>query len=81
MSRKRTHVEHFDMFAQIISFAVNNKRRIGTNDLIQLVGLSPRSSQRHLSDLAEAGWLIKDNCTPRGYVPTDKAKKLFKVAL
>lgn len=81
MSRKRTHVEHFDMFAQIISFAVNNKRRIGANDLIQLVGLSLRSSQRHLSDLTEAGWLIKDNCSPRGYMPSDKAKQLFGVAL
>lgn len=79
--RNKSHVEHFDTYAQIISFAVNNKRRIGANDLIQLVGLSPRSSQRHLSELAEAGWLIKDNCSPKGYVPSDKAKELFRVAL
>ena len=79
--RNKSHVEHFNTYAQIISFAVNNKRRIGTNDLIQLVGLSPRSSQRHLSELAEAGWLIKDNCSPKGYVPSDKAKQLFGVAL
>ncbi|MBK0062171.1 MULTISPECIES: hypothetical protein [unclassified Acinetobacter] len=77
--RNKSHIDRFDTYLQIISFAIENKRRISSSDLIQEMGLTLRSAQRYLSDLVKADWLLTDYSSPRGYMPSDKAKKIFKV--
>jgi len=69
----------FDRYAQIINFAANNKRRIGSKDVSNLLDASQRSAQRYLIQLEQQGYLVSDGAHPIGYTPSVKAKKIFMV--
>lgn len=80
MSRKRkTFVNSFDRYVQIISSAASNKRRIGSKEVSELLGVHRRSAQRCLIQLEDYGYLISDGECPTGYVLTEKAKEIFGV--
>lgn len=69
----------FDRYAQIISFAVHNKRRIDSRSVSDLTNVCLRSAQRYLIQLEDRGYLVGDGETPQGFKPSKKAKQLFGV--
>lgn len=76
---RKDFVSSFDRYVQIISFATKNKRRIGSKEVSELVGVHQRSAQRYLTQLKDYGYLICDGESPAGYVPTEKTKEIFGV--
>ena len=69
----------FDRFVQIISFATSSNRRIWSKEVSGLLGVHQRSAQRYLLQLEQQGYLVGDGERPIGYIPSDKAKQLFRV--
>lgn len=67
----------FDRYAQIISFAVRNKRRVDSKSVSELTNVCLRSAQRYLIQLEGQGYLVGDKETPQGFKPSEKAKQLF----
>ena len=67
----------FDRYAQIISFAVQNNRRIDSRSVSELTSVCLRSAQRYLTQLEQQGYLVGDKETPQGFKPSNKAKQLF----
>lgn len=77
--KRKTFINSFDRYAQIVSFATRNKRRIGSKEVSELLGVHRRSAQRHLIQLEDYGYLISDSERPIGYMPTEKAKEILGV--
>lgn len=78
MNRQRIDFANsFDRYVQIVSFAVNNKRRIDSKSVADLTGSCRRSAQRYLAQLEEAGYLFSDKTSPKGFPPTEKANLFF----
>jgi Mn-dependent DtxR family transcriptional regulator len=77
--RRPNFADSFDRYAQIVSFATKNKRRIWSKDVSELLSVHQRSAQRYLIQLEKKGYLVGDGEYPIGYMPSEKAKQLFGV--
>ena len=44
---------------------------------MDFTGSGLRSAQRDLKALSKMGYLTTDECMPKGYLPTEKAKYIF----
>ena len=67
----------FDRVASFMSKAVHQKGRVSSKDFMDFTGSGLRSAQRDLKALSRMGYLITDECMPKGYLPTEKAKYIF----
>ena len=67
----------FDRVASFMSKAVHKKGRVSSKDFMDFTGSGLRSAQRDLKALSKMGYLITDECMPKGYLPTEKAKMIF----
>ena len=67
----------FDRVASFMSKAVHQKGRVSSKDFMDFTGSGLRSAQRDLKALSKMGYLITDECMPKGYLPTEKAKMIF----
>lgn len=67
----------FDCFAQIIGNSIKSNVRVGSKEVAGQLNIKLRTAQRYLSQLEQIGYLVGDDANPRGYRPTEKAKKLF----
>lgn len=77
--KRKTFINSFDRYVQIVSFVTRNNRRIGSEEVSELLGVHRRSAQRYLIQLEDYGYLISDGECPTGYMPTGKAKEIFGV--
>jgi hypothetical protein len=77
--RSGTFIKSFDSYAQVLSFAVKTNRKIWSGDFVENRNNKTelRAAQRNLRFLEKAGYLIGDDCMPKGYKPTRKAKEMF----
>jgi len=48
-------------------------------DVQGMMGMTTRTVQRYLDQLVQAGYVLRDDATLAGFIPSDKAKKLFEV--
>ena len=67
----------FDLVASFMSKAVHKKGRVSSKDFMDFTGSGLRSAQRDLKALSKMGYLTTDECMPKGYLPTEKAKYIF----
>lgn len=67
----------FDRVASFMSKAVHKKGRVSSKDFMDFTGSGLRSAQRDLKALSKMGYLTTDECMPKGYLPTEKAKMIF----
>ena len=67
----------FDRVASFMSKAVRQKGRVSSKDFMDFTGSGLRSAQRDLKALSKMGYLTNDECMPKGYLPTEKAKYIF----
>ncbi|MDR3027282.1 MAG: hypothetical protein LBV35_02360 [Acinetobacter sp.] len=76
------YTEIFDTMIFTLSQFAQSEKALNSKEIQHLLGVSQRTAQRITKSLAESGWLDskKVGCANL-YVATDKAKKLFKVAL
>lgn len=80
--RQGSFIQNFDVYAQIVSHAVKSGRKVWSGDFVNSINQSRterRAAQRNLRLLEIAGYLTGDDCVPKGYTATDKAKKVFGV--
>lgn len=74
-------VHVFDQATQIIHLSLKTRARIGSETLTEKLGISKRAAQRYLKKLEKYGYLVGDDAVPKGYLPSDKAKQMFWVAV
>ena len=67
----------FDRVASFMSKVVHQKGRVSSKDFMDFTGSGLRSAQRDLKALSKMGYLTADECMPKGYLPTEKAKYIF----
>ena len=48
-------------------------------DVQAMMGMTTRTVQRYLDQLVQAGYVLRDDATPAGFIPSEKAKQLFEV--
>ena len=48
-------------------------------DVQGMMGMTTRTVQRYLDQLVQAGYVLRDDATPAGFISSDKAKQLFEV--
>ena len=48
-------------------------------DVQGMMGMTTRTVQRYLDQLVQAGYVLRDDATPAGFIPSEKAKQLFEV--
>ena len=77
LNHKLTFVFAFDCFVQIIGNSTKSNLRVGSKEVAEQLNIKLRTAQRYLSQLEQIGYLVGDDAIPRGYRPTEKAKKLF----
>jgi len=77
LSLNKSMLTMFDRFASFMSKAVHQKGRVSSRDFMDFTGSGLRSAQRDLKTLSKMGYLTADECTPKGYLPTEKAKMIF----
>lgn len=70
-------LDNFDMLVTFFAKHVHSAKRIASTDFQDHSGLSRRASQRYMKLLTEMGYFIADDEVPRGYLLSDKAKKIF----
>jgi len=76
------YVNIFDSMIFVLSQFVQSDKALNTKEIQYRLGFSLRTSQRITKDLAESGWLdVKTIGSQKLYSASDKAKKLFMVAV
>ena len=77
-----SYTEIFDTMVFILNQFVKSSKPLGTKEIGHQLGVSHRTAQRITKDLAESGWLdVKTIGSQKLYSASDKAKKLFMVAV
>lgn len=77
-----SYVNIFDTMIFVLSQFVHSEKALNTKEIQYRLGMSLRSTQRITKDLAESGWLdVKTIGRDKLYSASDKAKKLFTVAV